>query len=112
MIIIAFAKKSSKVLPNLLCRNFKHCAVLIRNHEGFIMYQFTTHKNIAQIYIRTRDIQILGAHGWQFIYMPIDIAPNFNPNNAWTCVDMAKRAIGMHAPLIQTPDALFRKIGI
>ncbi|MBQ6736096.1 MAG: hypothetical protein IJQ90_01250 [Alphaproteobacteria bacterium] len=110
MVIIAFAPKSSKILPNIFCNHFKHCAVLLRDEKGFIMYQFSSHKNVAEIFIRTRDIRILGRYGWRFVYVPCDIDSLFNPYRAWTCVGMAKRAIGMHAPFIQTPDALYRKL--
>ena len=110
MIIIAFAPKSGKFLPNIFCKNFKHCAVIARHKKGFVMYQFTSHKNVNEICIRMRDIRILGAHGWRFIYIPRNISPHFNPRDAWTCIGMAKNAIGMHAPFIQTPDALYRKL--
>ncbi len=110
MIIIAFAPKSSKVLPNLFCKNFKHCAVIVRQKNGFIMYQFSSHKNVTELSLRMRDIRLLGAHGWRFVYVPTDIDSNFNPHDAWTCVDMTKRAIGMRAPFIWSPDALYRKL--
>lgn len=110
MVIIAFAPNSSKILPNIFCKNFKHCAVLVRNKNGFTMYQFSSHKHVSEIFIRTRDIRILGAYGWRFIYMPRNINPNFNPHTAWTCVGAAKCAIGMRAPFIQTPDALYKKL--
>ena len=110
MVIIAFAPTSSKILPNLFCKHFKHCAVLARDKNGFIMYQFSSHKNIAEIFIHSRDIRILGEYGWRFIYMPCEINPYFNPGDAWTCVNMAKRAIGMRAPFVQTPDALYKKL--
>ena len=83
---------------------------MVRTVGGFTMYQFTSHKNVTNIFIRTRDIKILGAYGWRFVYMPCNISPNFNPQNAWTCVGMAKRAIGMHAPFIWSPNALYKKL--
>ena len=110
MVIIAFAPNSKKILPRIFCKNFKHCAVLVRTAGGFRMYQFTSHGHVADIFIRIHDIKILGAYGWRFFYMPRNINANFNPYTAWTCVGMAKRAIGMHAPLIQTPDALYKKL--
>lgn len=110
MVIIAFAPKSSKCLPNIFCKNFKHCAVLVRAHKGFIMYQFSSHKNVSKIVIHTRDIRILCLHGWRFIYIPCEINPYFDPGASWTCVNMAKYAIGMRAPFVQTPDALYKKL--
>ena len=110
MVIIAFAPKSGKILPNIFCKNFKHCAVLVRDKRGFTMYQFYKHNNVTEIFIHTRDIRILGTYGWRFVYIPQNINPHFNPRDAWTCVGMAKRAIGMQAPFIQTPDALYRNL--
>ncbi len=110
MIIIAFAPKSSKVLPNIFCKNFKHCAVLVPRGHNFTMYQFSSHKNVAKIDIRLRDLRLLCAHGWCFVYVPGDVRTTFNPHRAWTCVDMSKRAIGMHAPFIWSPDALYKKL--
>ena len=112
MIIIAFAPKSSQILPNIFCRKFKHCAVIVRNKSGCIMYQFVSVHNIKQIKLRPRDIHMLGAHGWRFVYLPCGVQYSFNPYAAWTCVDMAKRAIGIHAPFIQTPYALYKKINL
>lgn len=110
MIIIAFAPRSSKFLPNLICNHFKHCAVIERAGRDFILYQFISRGHIEKICIKMRDIKLLGAHGWHFVYVPIDIKPDFNPNDAWTCVDMAKRALGIKSIMIQTPDGLAKKL--
>ena len=110
MVIIAFAPKSSKILPNIFCKNFKHCAVIVRRDNEFIMYQFVAHNHVEQIIMRQRDIGILAAHGWHFIYVPRDIKYQFNPAASWTCVGMSKRAIGIHAPWILTPYALYKYI--
>lgn len=75
-----------------------------------IMYQFVARGNVARIALRPRDIKILGANGWRFIYIPRDATTHFNPDRAKTCVDLSKRAIGMHAPYVMTPDALFRRL--
>ena len=109
MVIIAFSPKSSKFLPNIFCKNFKHCAVIVRDGKNFILYQFVSRHNIEQIHLRQRDIKILQQHGWHFIYLPCELAHNF-PRKTWTCVNMAKDAIKMHAPFVQTPDTLYRAI--
>ena len=109
MVIIAFAPKSSKILPNIFCKNFKHCAVIVPISSGFTMYQFITHKNIAQIPIGARDIKILGTHGWRFVYIPCELHKPF-PAKHLTCVNMAKYAIRLHAPFIFTPDKLYAAI--
>lgn len=110
MVIIAFAPKSSKILPNLLCRKFRHCAVIIRKENGFTMYQFVSHKKVKRISLHQRDITILGRNGWRFVYIPCMLRHNFNPAIAWSCVDMAKRAIGLKSFWIQTPYDLYKRI--
>lgn len=109
MVIIAFAPKSSRILPNLFCKRFKHCAVVVPNSNGFILYQFITRKHIEKIQIKPRDIKILGQYGWHFVYVPCALHKPFPPKSL-TCVNMAKYALGIRAPFIQTPRALYNAI--
>ena len=110
MIIIGFSKKSSLVLPKILCRNFKHCVVIVPHKNNLIMYQFVRRGNVANINISNQSIGQLRRFGWTFIYLPYDIAHNFNPYSARTCVDMAKSALKIKNIFIQTPDSLYRHI--
>ena len=58
--------------------------MLVRNKHGFTMYQFSSHKNITEMLIRTRDIRILGSYGWFFVYLPCDKKiEKMNPFNAF-----------------------------
>ena len=109
MVIIAFAPKSSKILPNLFCTRFKHCAVLVKTKNEFLLYQFVSRGHIDIIKIKSRDITMLGAHGWRFVYVPCNLPARF-PIKTWTCVNLAKYAIHLHAPTVQTPDRLYQKI--
>ncbi|MBR4475362.1 MAG: hypothetical protein IKP05_01620 [Alphaproteobacteria bacterium] len=109
MIIIAFSENTSKILPRILCRRFRHCAPIICNRNNLIMYQFIRHNKIEQINLRTRDIAILRAYGWRFVYIPSDIQLHTNYLlNAYSCVDLSKRTIGMKSVFIQTPNALYK----
>lgn len=111
MIIIGFTAHTSKIIPRILCRRFRHCAVIVPNNRGcLVMYQFVHHGRIAQIQMRVRDLEILRMHGWRFVSMPLDLPVSFNELDAHTCVDLAKRAIGIHAWHIQTPYGLYKKI--
>lgn len=109
MVIIGFTKKSSKILPNIFCKNFRHCAVIVRRRAGFILYQFVSHGRVEKISLGARDMKMLRQYGWCFVYVPCDLPRNF-PRKNWTCVNMAKDAIKMRAPFIQTPDALYRAL--
>lgn len=110
MIIIGFSEKTSKILPRIICRRFKHCAPIIPMGRDMIMYQFSSPGCITKIQINMHGIRRLQLHGWQFIYLPIDAPAQFDLMNAFSCVDLSKRAIRMHAPGILTPDALYKHL--
>jgi len=110
MIIIAFSNKTSKILPRIFCRKFRHCAPIFRDGKKLVMYQFTHIHNINKIELNNRDITILRAHSWRFIYIPIDVPREFAPMRAYSCVDLSKRAIGIRNRFIQTPYALYKHI--
>lgn len=111
MIIIAFSNKTSKILPKLICRKYKHVAPIIPDGKGLVMYQFVRRGDVEKIEIQTRDLKILKSHGWDFIYIHgAKIPHDFNPNNAITCVDLSKRIIGLKKIYIQTPLALYKEL--
>lgn len=110
MIIIAFSDKTSKILPQIFCGNLKHCAPIEPTQDFLIMHQFISHHNVTKIKLNSRDIKILQAHGWRFVYLPQDLPRDLDTCRAMTCVQFCKYAIGMHNIFIQTPGALYRKI--
>ena len=115
MIIIAFAPNTSKLLPRIICRRFKHVAPIYVKQNKLIMYQFISHNNIAQIPLQMRDLKILVHHGWRFVLLPLAGQKStktimFDNIHAMTCVSMVKKVIGMHNIFIQTPYALYKKL--
>ena len=110
MVIIAFSNKTSKILPRIFCRCFRHCAPIVRDGSKLVMYQFTSMHNISKIELQNRDIAILRAHGWRFIYLPGDVKNDFPARRAYSCVDLSKQAIGINNIFIQTPNALYKYI--
>ena len=111
MIIIAFSKHTSKILPRMLCRKLCHCAPIICNGNDLVMYQFIRHNHIEQIHIRPRDIDILRTHGWEFIYVSPTITSNdCDYMRAYSCVDLSKRTIGLKSVFIQTPYGLYKHL--
>lgn len=113
MIIIAFSNKTSKVIPNILCRKLKHVAPIVPHNDTLVMYQFIKRGCTEKIVLQIRDIKILQAHGWRFIYMNGVTTPHdFNPYVAYSCVDLTKRAIGIRNWRIQTPLGLFKMLKI
>ena len=108
MIIIAFSDKTSKILPRLICRKFKHVAPIAVHNDKLVMYQFVRRNICVKVHLRMKDIKILNKNGWSFIYLTGDVPPNFNTKNVRTCVELAKRAIGLKRRLIQTPNAMYK----
>lgn len=111
MIIIGFATNTSKILPRILCRHFRHAAPIAPTKnpkKPFIMYQYIKRRQIAKIELSPRDIKLLQNRGWRFVYIPRDLPHGFNPMHAHSCVDLSKRAIGLDAPFIMRPDALYK----
>ncbi len=110
MIIIAFSRKTAKILPRLFCSKWKHVAPIVVHNDKIIMYQFVKYDDIQPIPLRMRDIGILGQYGWEFIFLEQNSTHNFNTHHAYTCVQFTKRVIGISNYLIQTPDALYKYI--
>lgn len=111
MVIIAFSNKTSRLIPNLLCRDMKHAAPIVPHSNKLVMYQFVKRGRVEKITLRMRDIKILGAHGWTFVYIDGATPPHkFNPYAARTCVDLSKRAIGVRDWRIQTPRGLYKRL--
>lgn len=112
MIIIAFSARTSKILPRILCRHFRHCAPIISTTgpgKSFVMYQFVRRGCVATFHMNARDMNILRANGWEFICIPDANTHNIATGGA-TCVQFTKRTVGMHHIWIQTPDALYKHL--
>lgn len=111
MIIVGFTYKTSKILPRIFCRRFRHCAPIVINANGKMqMYQFVRRNNIAKIDINMRDVRLLRAHGWVFICLPCVVARRFCPRRARTCVALTCDIMGLRGPRPITPYGLFRKL--
>ena len=113
MIIIAFAPKTSKILPRMFCKVPHHCAPIIRIAKNrYIMLQFIRRGHIAQIYLTWRAIKLLHSYGWHFIKVysrpPQDLMKR--ARKVFSCVKLCKLSLNMYAPLIQTPRALYKKL--
>lgn len=107
MIIIGFSCKTHLPIVRLVCRHFKHCAVIVRYKNRFVLHQFAHCGNVAYITISAQGIKRLRALGWVFICIKSPQRICFN-KNAKTCVNYVKHAVGIKKFWIQTPDALFR----
>lgn len=107
MVIIVFSDKTHLSFVRLVCRHFKHCAVITEHANKLFLHQFVSRGNVTKIAITKRGIAQLKSNGWVFIYLPKYKPIKFNPH-AWTCVNYVKQALGINKFWIQTPNALYR----
>ncbi len=112
MIIIAFCTRTSKVMPRIFCRHFRHCAPIVPNSgdatRSYMLYQFVRHGNIVKIPLNMRDIKLLRNAGWVFMWRDANV-PTIIPN-ARTCVGLCCNMLGIKNRLILTPDDLYRAL--
>ena len=110
MIIFAFSTKTTKILPRIICRHYRHVApIIIDTNNQMVMYQFVRYKKIVPIPVNKHGLRLLKQHGWLFIQTNKKPILD-NINNSISCVDLAKRISNIYAPYIQTPDALYKMI--
>lgn len=110
MIIVAFSKTTSKVLPRIVCRKFRHAALITTsadNAHTLVLHQFVRRGRIVQIKLMRRDLSLLRANGWTFIYLTGDARDEYSARGAITCVGYVKRRLNIHRPLVQTPTQLY-----
>jgi hypothetical protein len=113
MIYIAFSKQTHKLFAKIFCRNFRHCAPMIKTKDKFILYQFVERNHIAKIKLSKRDLQILAKHGWEFIQYSNKNAPQHAKDvktMSLTCVQFTKRICGIKNIFIQRPDDLYKYV--
>ncbi|MFQ6778304.1 MAG: hypothetical protein ACLRFI_03355 [Alphaproteobacteria bacterium] len=108
MFIIGFSPNTSIKWVNIICRHLKHCAVIIPNKQNYIMYQFVKYGNVSRIAMNKKSLSYLKNMGWKFVYIHKKIPKRFTVQYAISCVDLAKRALNMHALFIQTPNSLYQ----
>lgn len=110
MILVAFSVKTSKILPRIFCWHFRHVAPIIcdRNNK-MLLYQFVRRGHIVKIPITKTGLNLLKQNGWVILQLNVK-HKCCDVQSAWTCVDLTKRTIGVRAPFIQTPDALYKRL--
>jgi hypothetical protein len=119
--LIGFTDKTSKIIPRIFCRKFRHCAIILNNKEkrimnkNYIMLQFIRPNKIELIRLSARDLKILESHGWVFLKEKgrrkkaegKSTFSFFLFTSSFTCVSFAKKILGIRNPFIQTPDQLY-----
>lgn len=106
MVIIGFSDKTSKLIPRIICRHFKHCVIITKRTKTMSLHQFVHRNHVVRIAISERGIAQLESHGWVFVFM--HRTPQKFNRHAWTCVNYVKQSVGIKKFWIQTPDALYK----
>ena len=106
MIIIGFSDRTSKTVVRLVCGHFKHCVIITKHANKFILHQFVRRNYIPKIAVTKRHIAQLELNGWVFIYLKLQ--PQLFKNNSWTCVNYVKHTVGIKNLWIQTPNSLYK----
>lgn len=111
MIYIGFSERSHKFLASVLCKQYKHCAPIIKKQNKYVLYQFTNTHKISFITLSKRDLNILEQYGWVFVKYnhKIDLY-NAMHTKSFTCVQFTKKLCGIKDIRIQTPDSLLKHI--
>ena len=108
IILIGFSTCSHKLLANICCHTYKHCAPIVIYKNVYNIYQFTNSHCINIIPVKKRDLQILEQYGWKFIKYHTN---HINTETrAKTCVQFTKKFCGIHKITIITPDALLKYV--
>ena len=137
-LLIAFTRRSNKFWARVFCRHFRHCVVLfpacdaIPHLRGlpdsavkYILVQIGI-DGIRLFAVDARAMRRMKRAGWVFVEikngklkmknerLKIGTHKIFNFQfltfNFLSCVGFAKRAIGIRALFIWTPDKLYKKI--
>ena len=106
MVIVGFSDKTSKTVVRLVCRHFKHCAIITTHKNKLFLHQFVRRNHVPRIAITKRGIAKLELNGWVFIYL--NSSPKQFNAHSLTCVNYVKHAIGIKNMWIQTPNSLYK----
>jgi hypothetical protein len=108
-ILVGFTAETSAIWPKFFCPLFRHSVVLI---DGALIQVGID--RVRAFPAGRREIAKLEKAGWIFIEASVGnrrpaARAGFLPANFQflTCVGFAKRALGIHAPFVWTPDQLF-----
>ena len=111
--IIAFTNKTSKIIPRIFCRRFRHCCVIFDAGRQKILVQIGI-DGVRLIPVSPAAVARMQRNGWTMVEIknnPDRPTINRIPHiNILTCVGFAKRAAGIRNPFIWTPDGLYKQI--
>ena len=112
--LVLFTGQTDIPWLRLLRPGFRHCSVLLRLGEGWLLYNPLSHwteVSLAGPWLEADLTAWLERHGYTVVSTrrkcPPPVAAPWGP---YTCVEAVKRVLGLRAPLALTPWRLFRHL--
>lgn len=107
-VIIAFTARSNKFWARAFCKNFRHCCIIFETGHKHLLIQIAV-DGVRVIPISPQTLTRMQQDGWTMVKTTTKTNRQVYPQ-ILTCVGFAKRALGIRAPFIWTPDGLYRRI--
>jgi hypothetical protein len=116
-ISIGFTKRTGKIMPRIFCRNFRHCAIVIKRGKHYMLMHKVA-DGIQILKLSPRDLEILAHNGWEFVNVRCKMEDgrltacihltSYIVHLPFTCVSFCKKMLGIKNPFIQTTDQLYK----
>ncbi len=112
--LVAFTDRTEIAWLRGLRRGFRHCAVWVRAGDCWIAHETLSHQTFLAVHAGTEEgalVAALCAAGYRVVGARIQAAPRrLAPVLPLTCVEAAKRVLGLHSWRILTPWQLYRHL--
>ena len=109
--IVVFAGETSLKWLRLLRPGFRHCFVLVRRQDCWVIYDPLSHRTDLAVIVGPSVDELAEWYrerGLQAIETTVRRAPlRSAPLRPFTCVEAVKRVLGIHAPWVTTPWQLY-----
>ena len=109
--LVVFSGESSLKWLRLLRPGFRHCFVLVRRQDCWIIYDPLSHRTDLAVLVGPSSGELAEWYrlkGLQVLETTVRRAPlRSAPLRPFTCVEAVKRVLGIHAPWITTPWQLY-----
>jgi hypothetical protein len=112
--LVVFVDQTGLPCLRWLRRGFRHCFVIVRAEQGWIVCDPMSHRtnlNIVGDFTADELDHFYRSLGLKVIRTQVRrTPPRIAPMRPYTCVEAVKRVLGLHAPWILTPWQLYKKL--
>jgi hypothetical protein len=110
--LVVFVDESGLKCLRCLRRGFRHCFIAVRSARGWVICDPLSHQTDLSI---VEDYSPAELAAWYRDYGLLVVETHVRPAplrpapiRPFTCVEMVKRVLGLHAPWVLTPWQLYR----